>query len=85
MIKYVHLADDGRIAATADALIVDGMFQFNFPENFDFTEQYNYKIVSGDLMHNPLPAQGQDHIDISGLREDVDYLLIAEMTREGLL
>lgn len=48
--------DTGRICATTDREeYSDGMIEFDFPEDFDFGAQSDYRIVDGDLIHDPVP------------------------------
>lgn len=46
----------GRICATTDREeYSEGMIEFDFPEDFDFSAQDEYCIVDGELIHDPVP------------------------------
>ena len=66
MLYYYGLAEDGHICFTSETLstIYDEngkaagkREQFDFPENFDFFTQNDYKIIDGELVYDPLPEQ----------------------------
>lgn len=49
-----------RICATTDRMeYSDGMIEFDFPEDFDFSIQDEYRIVDGELIHDPLPMSDE--------------------------
>ena len=57
MIYYVSVDEDGRIQATTQhEEYAIGMTQFEFPEDFDFSKQNDYRIVDGELVYDPLPV-----------------------------
>ena len=64
---YVSLMDDSRIGATtADDILGDGSFEFTFPDDFDFGEQFNWKIVNGELVYDKMPnTTSEESSDIS--------------------
>lgn len=44
----------GHICATTDVEeFAEGMAEFDFPEGFDFERQSEYRIVDGELVHDP--------------------------------
>lgn len=55
---FVQTDEDGRITATTNQLEYAGteMFGFTFPEDFDFGRQDDYRIINGELVHDPLPT-----------------------------
>ena len=54
----VSLMDDSRIGATsAEFDCGEGQFQFDFPEDFDFGKQSDYKIINGELIYDPIPVE----------------------------
>lgn len=64
MLKYFKVNEEDRICFTSDnpysAVKEDGEVvtegeQFDFPEDFDFLEQHNYKIIDGELVYDPAP------------------------------
>lgn len=54
MLKYVKLADDGKISITSEIPArVNGKIvseSFDFPDDFDFSQQHLYKIIDGELI-----------------------------------
>lgn len=57
MIYYVSVDEDSRIQATTQhEEYAIGMTQFEFPEDFDFSKQNDYRIVDGELVYDPLPV-----------------------------
>lgn len=57
MVYYVATDEDGRIGATTSEkeYASDDMEEFTFPDDFDFAAQNEYRIVDGELVHDPLP------------------------------
>lgn len=55
--SYVCIDTDGRIQSTTDKQEYAELdaIQLEFPENFDFSTQADYRIVDGELIHDPLP------------------------------
>lgn len=62
MVVYVGVDKDGRIGATTDSkeFASDDMISFEFPADFDFSIQYEYRIVDGELVHDPLPPADEE-------------------------
>lgn len=54
---YVQTDTDGRITVTTpyEQYASEDMFEFTFPDNFDFATQNEYKIQNGELVHSPAP------------------------------
>ena len=51
---YVMTDEAGHICATTDVEeFAEGMVEFDFPEGFDFELQNEYRIVDGELVHDP--------------------------------
>lgn len=51
---YVSTDSDGRICATTYVEeFAGGMAEFDFPEGFDFSRQHEWRIVGGELVHDP--------------------------------
>lgn len=58
---YVSVDENGRIGATTDmAEYAEGMEEFYFPEDFDFSTQNEYRIVDGELVHDPVPPSEEE-------------------------
>ena len=66
--------DTGRICATTDREeYSDGMIEFDFPEDFDFGAQSDYRIVDGEPIHDPLP-ESEEKIKMEEESERQDQL-----------
>lgn len=55
MKKVYQLDGNGRIRLTADVVMVgtiDGEV-FDFPDDFDFCHQHEYKVADGELVYDP--------------------------------
>lgn len=51
MLKYCTLNDNGNIVGTTDIdFPQEGQAIFDFPEDFDFSRQSNYRIINGKLI-----------------------------------
>ena len=57
MMYYVRASEDGRIeSVTQSEEYTDGtFFQLDLPEGFDFSTQHEWRVVGGELVHDPLP------------------------------
>ncbi len=52
MKRYFKLNENGFIASTSELMFPqDGQEVFDFPDDFDFAKQGNYKIVNGELIN----------------------------------
>ena len=58
MKKVYQLDGNGRIRLTADVIMVGTIAGevFDFPDNFDFCHQHEYKVVDGKLVYDPPEA-----------------------------
>ena len=53
---YVSLDENGRIcASTSKEEYAEGMTEFEFPDDFDFSQQDSYRIVDKELIFDPVP------------------------------
>ena len=57
MTHFVQTDETGRILVTTPHAEFAGpeMFEFEFPDDFDFSQQNAYRIVDGELVNDPLP------------------------------
>lgn len=65
MKKVYQLDGNGRIRLTADVIMVgtiDGEV-FDFPDDFDFSHQHEYKIAEGELVYDPPEADDAPTMD----------------------
>lgn len=86
---FVQVDENGRIGATTDSSEYAGtdMFLFDFPEDFDFDKQDDYRIVDGELIYDPRPIPIE--YQISELKQKLaktDYVVtkIAEAQVTGV-
>lgn len=59
---YVSLTKDGYIGATTPHMeyASEDMIEFDFPEDFDFDKQNQYKIKDGELVFDPPPMSEEE-------------------------
>lgn len=58
---FVLTDENGRILATTNIQeYAEGMDEFDFPEDFDFFNQRNYRIVENELILDPLPVSEEE-------------------------
>lgn len=79
MIQYIGIDESGRILVTTDQeeYASEDMIQFDFPEDFDFAKQDEYRIQNGELIHDPIPPDPS--IRIAELKQKLsatDYVVI---------
>lgn len=85
---YYQADETGRIMATTEReeYAGDDYGQFDFPDGFDFSTQSEYRIVDGELVHDPLPVPKEQRIaELKGMLAATDYVVIkmAEATACG--
>lgn len=78
---YVSTDDTGRICATTDVEeYAEGMTEFDFPEDFDFNAQDEWRIVDGELVHDPRPVPAETRIaELKAKLEATDYIAAKAM------
>ena len=59
---YVEVDETGRIGATTpyEEYKSNDMIMFDFPDDFDFTKQNEYRIADGKLVHDPKPPSEEE-------------------------
>lgn len=62
MLRYVATDNIGRVTVTvSDKEYTDETyFKFDFPDEFDFGKQNDYRIVKGKLAHDPAPPTEEE-------------------------
>lgn len=61
MNAYVSTDENGRILASTDVVdFSEGMSEISLPDDFDFAKQNEYRIVDGELVHDPLPPTEEE-------------------------
>lgn len=62
MIHFTATDETGRINVTVEneEYTDETYFKFDFPDDFDFSKQYEYRIVDGQLVHDPAPPSEED-------------------------
>lgn len=76
---YVSTGDDGRIFVTTDneAYTDETYFEFDFPEDFDYSLQNEYRIVDGELVHESISMSAQAQIaELKQKLLETDYTVI---------
>lgn len=78
---YVSTGNDGRIFVTTDneAYTDETYFEFEFPEDFDYSLQNEYRIVDGELVHDPIEPSPSVQTQIAELKQklqETDYTVI---------
>lgn len=78
MTYFVSTDETGRIGATTQfEEYAEGMSEFEFPEDFDFGIQHEYRIVDGELVHDPLPEPVDQQItELKSKLAETDYVVI---------
>lgn len=76
---YVQTDENGRITATTERVEFadDSMFEFDFPDGFDFSEQNDYTIIDGNLAHDPAPKP--PYVEMAELKANLaatDYVAV---------
>lgn len=59
---YVSTDETDRICVTAEfsEYTDESYFEFDFPDDFDFNKQNEYRIEDGKLIHDPLPPTEEE-------------------------
>lgn len=50
---FASLDENGRVCATSDEQWDDSAVEVEFPEGFDFAAQSDWRVVDGELLHDP--------------------------------
>ena len=78
MIYYTTLALDGRIGATSSTHSEGGgVTQVEFPEDFDFSRQSDWRLEDGALVHDPLPIPEPEPSPLDVMAQQVETLTLA--------
>lgn len=79
---YVQTDRSGRILATTghEEYAGDAYFELDFPEGFDFSRQGEWRIVNGELLHDPIPQSDESRIaELRANLASTDYVPIKAM------
>lgn len=78
-VKYYELTDENRIVMTADrpAPGAKDPRSYDFPEDFLFACQHDYRLMDDQLIHDPLPVETTPGYDerIADLEEALELLI----------
>lgn len=80
--KYTSIDNEKRIGSTTDIAEYAGpdAFVFDFPDDFDFNKQYEYRIENGALIHDPPSASAEQRISELKLNlKNTDYIAAKAM------
>lgn len=74
---YYQTDETGRIVATTEFKeYADGFSELDFPDDFDFLAQYEYRVVDGELVHDPLPVPiAQQIAELKARLTETDYVV----------
>lgn len=74
---YVMTDEDGRITATTDAAeYATGMAEMAFPDGFDFSAQREWRVVDGELVHDPPdPDPAEERAGLVERLRETDYVV----------
>lgn len=74
---FVQVDEQGRIESTTEEAeyASEGMFEFDFPDGFDFGLQDDYRIVEGELIADTKPASVKQQIEELRIKlQSTDYI-----------
>lgn len=73
--KFYELDADNRICVTADTAAqgAENPQSYDFPADFDFSKQYDYKIIDGELVHDPIPEAEPEPSQFDIIEAQVTY------------
>lgn len=73
---YTLLDSENRITMATAIQQQDEQFLFNYPTGFDFCSIHDYKIVDGELIHEPIKYEEPEPqiLETEKLKADVDYI-----------
>lgn len=79
MKHFIGTDEDGRILVSTDVeeYADENMCEFDLPDDFDFATQDEYRIVDGELVHDPLPTPPDQQIaELKSKLAETDYVAI---------
>lgn len=78
---FVTTDEDGRICCTSTTGSAEnGDDELDFPEGFDFLAQRDWRIVDGELVHDPLPPDPGERIaELKAKLSETDYVVVKLM------
>lgn len=82
---YCKTAVDGRIVAVDLSQVEPDWERVELPPSVSLLDILDHKLIGGQLVHEPFPKPEPKPTAQEQLQASVDYLLMAEMVREGLL
>ena len=75
---HTMLTQDGRVVVTSAAHSEgEGMIQIEFPENFDFTHQSDWRLVDGALVYDPLPEAEPLPTPLEAMQTQLNDVILA--------
>lgn len=76
---FIGTDEDGRILVSTDVeeYADENMYEFELPDDFDFATQDEYRIVDGELVHDPRPVPADQQInELKSKLAQTDYVAI---------
>ena len=79
MKHFIGTDETGRILVSTDdeQYADENMFEFDLPDDFDFGKQDDYRVVDGELVHDPRPTPAD--VQVAELKQKLastDYVAI---------
>ena len=79
MIYQYKLTAEQRIDATSNVGMAEADGELDFPDEFDFDNAYDYKIIDGALVHEPVSTQTPMTLDdVLEYATDIDMRLMEQ-------
>lgn len=77
MKRFASTDDSGRVlVTTGEDFATDDMEAFDFPEDFDFARQSEYRIVDGELLYDPLPVESAEPVSTRAAQLEAAVLML---------
>ena len=57
MKRNYNVDEDNRLINTTEYPFNEGLQFFDFPEDFDYDNQHDYKIIGRELIYDPIPVE----------------------------
>lgn len=76
---FIGTDETGRILVSTDdeQYADENMFEFDLPDDFDFAKQDDYRVVDGELVHDPRPIPTDQQVaDLKQKLASTDYVAI---------
>lgn len=82
--RIIITADTGRLVEQEDGTVIMEGERFDFPEDFDFNKQLDYKIIEDELVYDPIPEPEAEPSQIDVIEAQVTYTAMMTDTLLGV-